>query len=342
MATDDGQWTKREGIELGTRRAAYGPLLLIAISAASGLMACSRSEIDSPAGKETRSNGQAVVNADPHLHKEAKAESTDVPVSSCLGAVSNRRMRPLRPEVVLRQEPNMKAEKVVNERATRAFGETHFATMDPSDLLEEDCKSGEWSHVRIIEPDHRTEFSGWIKTSQARILKTNSNGGEEYTPESFIWNNKTRAHAELITKAVNEIKRQNPRCQEPDLGSIDISSGKGSSTDPVFYVTCRNGDRPFNVFFSKSEIEKSADLSGKNIDHSIATRICEEAAMAAAANPETVKFSEAYSLRIIDFPNGRTKVESKFRAKNKLGIEQQYKIDCMFGSTELIEARVFQ
>jgi hypothetical protein len=283
---------------------------------------------------------------DAAIAKSRAAANDSGPVSrssalkTCDGEPSNRRMRPLSAEVAVRVGPSSKAERLLNARATQAFGRNEFVNLDPSELLSETCRNNGWSFVQILEPDHLTEFKGWVKTSQLRALTVDPRGIESFDSSSFQWTSKTKRHASVIVTGVNQIQRQNPNCTQIDTGSVDISTSKGTPANPVFYVTCRNGDKPFNVFFSKSQVEGGKDLSGRHIDHPAAVNACEAYAKSHAMNPSTVDFSRAYALKIIDFPNGRTKVQSTFTAASKLGVTSKYWIDCTFDANGLMDAVV--
>lgn len=276
--------------------------------------------------------------------RSAAIENQSVPRSqiprTCDGEPSDRRMRPLSAEVAVREGPSTKAERLLNARATQAFGRKEFVNLDPSELLAETCRNNGWSYVQILEPDHLTDFKGWVKTSQLRALTVDSQGIESFDSSSFQWTPKTKRHASVIVAGVNQIRRQNPNCAQIDTGSVDISASKGTPDNPVFYVTCRNGDKPFNVFFSKSQVEGGKDFSGRHISHPTALNACEAYAKSHAMNPSTVEFSRVYALKIIDFPNGRTKVQSTFTAANKLGATSKYWIDCTFDSNGLMDAVV--
>lgn len=51
------------------------------------------------------------------------------------------------------------------------------------------------------------------------------------------------------------IHKENDRCKDIDPSSAYLSSGKGTKSNPVFYVTCGKAAGAFNVFFSKSDVD---------------------------------------------------------------------------------------
>lgn len=106
-------------------------------------------------------------------------------------------------------------------------------------------------------------------------------------------------------------------------------------------MTCGSGATAFNVFFSKSEIEKGISLAAaKHIDQSRAIEICETYAKSKAAHPSTVSFSHIMDLAVTEHPNGRTTILSSFTAKNSFNLELKYNIRCLCDSKGLIEGTI--
>lgn len=274
----------------------------------------------------------------------AAATGTQAPFTSqatCTGSPSNREVRPLASDIPLRTSPSESAPRVVNQSATEVFGRKEYANIDKSELLTETCTTSGWSHVQVKQPSHLNFIAGWVQSKNLRGRLTDEQGIEIFTQADFEWTKRTKPYASIIVAGVNKVLRENPRCKQVNTGSVDISSTKGSRENPVFYVTCddSNGD-PFNIFFSKADVNKGTALSGKHIEHAQAVNICEAAAKSKSTNPSTVKFSRTYSLAIVDFQNGRTSVRSKFTAANKLGSEGTYQIECMLTSSGLIDVTV--
>lgn len=81
----------------------------------------------------------------------------------------------------LYSEPNDKSNKLINQKATKAFGEVHYLSIDKS------CKviiletNGDWSKVQITEPDWlRATHIGWVKTSTLKNPKDEENTLDQY------------------------------------------------------------------------------------------------------------------------------------------------------------------
>jgi hypothetical protein len=56
---------------------------------------------------------------------------------------------------------------------------------------------------------------------------------------------------------------------------------------------------------------------------------CESEALRMAQNPSTVDFSKLLHVGFHDYPNGRTRVQSRFSAKNQVGMAVSYDITCL-------------
>lgn len=247
-------------------------------------------------------------------------------------------------EVILRSEPNADSEKLINQRATEVLKKTHYLTIDNTVTVVEECTQGDWSRVRVKEPDWlQDSHIGWVLSSSLRGQKKDSSGRLEFTEADFIWDERTSPHKKTIVAGVNKVHRENSRCTKIDPGSAYISSSKGSASDPVFFVTCGTGANVFNVFFSKSDVEMGEKLTAANhIDRIRAIDLCESYAKSQTNHPSTFNFSRIMDLAVNDHPNGRTTVTSSFTAKNSFNLELKHNIRCLLDSTGLIEANIFE
>lgn len=274
------------------------------------------------------------------LHSEAQA----VTASSC-GAGSTKSGQTLRvngSDVVLRSAPNAKGEKLINQKATQFFKTTHYLTIDHTVTVIEECTQGEWSRVRVTEPDWlQNTHIGWVHSSSLRHPKKDSSGRIEFTEADITWDKKTSPFKKIIIMGVNKVHRENARCKTIDPGTAYLSSSKGSPSDPVFYVTCGTGAGAFNAFFSKSEVEQDITLAAaKHIDRSRAIELCESYARSKTNHPSTFGFSRVMDLAVNEHPNGRTAVTSSFTAKNSFNLELKHNIRCLLDAGGLIEANI--
>lgn len=194
------------------------------------------------------------------LHFDAQAAFAERCGSS--SKISGLELRVSGPNIVLLTSPNAKGEKIINQKATKVLKSTQYLTIDNSVTVIEECIQGEWSKISVKEPNWlRETHIGWVPSSSLRKPKITKKGENYFVDADFSWNNRTLPYKKIIITGVNKIHRENLKCGSIDPSSADISSTKGSSSDPVFYVTCGSGIEVFNEFFSKSDIEKGKKLS---------------------------------------------------------------------------------
>lgn len=245
-------------------------------------------------------------------------------------------------EINVRKGPGTNFSKIVNEKATRILKKTHYITIDNTVTVYEECTQDGWSKIRVTDPDYLSKsHRGWIASKFLRGKKIDSSGTEVFTEADFSFDKKTLPYKNIIIAGVNKIHRENSRCRHIDPSSAYISSSKGTKSDPVFYVTCGKGASVFNVFFSKSDVEKDKKFKAKkHISKSRAIDLCEGYAKSHATHPSTVEFSRIMDLSVYEAPNGRTRVTSTFTAKNSFNLKLKYKISCLLNSDGLIEASI--
>jgi hypothetical protein len=274
------------------------------------------------------------------LNGEAQAASPE-PCGSA-STKSGQTLRVNGSDVVLRSAPNAKSEKLINQKATQILKTIQYLTIDNTVTVVEECTQGEWSRVRVIEPDWlQSSHIGWVQSSSLRGQKKDAGGIVEFTEADFVWDKKTSPHKKTIVAGVNKVHRENSRCKTIDPGTAYISSSKGTPSDPVFYVTCGTGAGVFNAFFSKSEVEKGTTLAAaKHIDRSRAIDLCESYAKSKANHPSTFSFSRVMDLAVNEHPNGRTTVTASFTTKNSFNLELKHNIRCLLDANGLIEANI--
>lgn len=242
----------------------------------------------------------------------------------------------------LMSAPGSSGEKLVNEKATAALGKTHYLTIDNSTTVKEECNESGWSKVRVTDPEWlKDSHIGWVPSRALRGQTKNAAGQEEFTEADFTWGAKTTPYKSVIMAGVNKVHRENSRCEKISPSSAYLSSSKGTPSDPVFYVTCGEGADSFNVFFSKSEVEKGSSMAAiKHIDKDTAIQMCEDYAKNNATHPSTVSFSRVMDLAVTEHPNGNTTVMSSFTAKNSFNLELKYNIRCLSNSSGFFEANI--
>lgn len=78
--------------------------------------------------------------------------------------------------VVVRSGPGENFDKIINKKATEALGETNYCEVDNSFRIIIEETKGEWSKIKVLEPDWLSEtHNGWIPTAN---IQMDSNGAQ--------------------------------------------------------------------------------------------------------------------------------------------------------------------
>ena len=119
-----------------------------------------------------------------------------------------------------------------------------------------------WSLVKAVSPSYLSDSHvGWIKSSFLKEAKFDEKGFRIIEEEDVNWNDITKPYKKLITAELNKIHRENANCKKIDPAVLDVSSTKGTKSNPVFYVTCGEGLSSFNVFFSLDDMNSGKSQS---------------------------------------------------------------------------------
>jgi len=240
--------------------------------------------------------------------------------------------------------PGTNYDKIINQKASSILKKNIYVTIDNTVTVLEECTQGEWSKIRVTDPDWLSNsHRGWVLSKFLRKKQIDTAGKEIFTEKDFIWDKNTSPYKEVIVAGVNKVYRENARCKDIDPSSAYISGSKGTKDNPVFFVTCGKGRNTFNAFFSKADVEKDIRLSEKkHIDKSQAIDLCESYAKQHATHPSTVDFSRSMDLSVTEHPNGRTRVTSTFTAKNSFNLEVKFHISCLLDASGIIEANIIE
>lgn len=227
--------------------------------------------------------------------------------------------------------------KVINKRASEIFKETHYVKLDSSIKVMEECIKQDWSKIRVIQPDYLSKsHQGWILS---KYLKKDNNSF--YTEDDFNFSKEDKKYKDTIIKGVNYLSKNHKSCKEYiDITSATKSMYKGTKENPVFYVTCGNGESAVNVFFSKDEVKKnSIKKSFTWIKQSTAIDICKSTLKQKLNYPSTADFS-IFDTSVYEAPNGNTRVQFGFSAKNAFNVESKLLGVCLFNVNGLIESSI--
>lgn len=170
---------------------------------------------------------------------------------------------------------------------------------------------------------------------------TGEDGVRVYVEDNFHWDDRTSKYKPQIVAIVNQITRENNKCEEIRPYTVDQSISRSKPGDPVFYVTCGSGMDAFNVWFKPTDAETGETFAATvPLERSAAVDACEQVSKSAATHPSTVQFSRFLDLAYVSHASGRARVVSTFTAKNAFNLELEYRIDCLFDGASLIETHI--
>ena len=164
-----------------------------------------------------------------------------------------------------------------------------------------------------------------------------------YTEKDVFWHDEIKPYKAVIVAGLNKIVRENKRCKSVLSKLVLISDTRGSKDDPVFFFTCKTGNPDpvkayFNVYFSASDIELGTTFEAQiHMDRNTAIIRCERHTRGQAIDPRSVDFP-ALGAAVTQYPDGRTKVVTSFKAKNLLGNVTQHRATCLFDRNSLVDA----
>ncbi len=232
-------------------------------------------------------------------------------------------------------------ERIINEKATAALGETHYQQVDYSQRLRRTCAQEGWTEIEVLTPEWLKGNRGWVRADAIRVIENDDSDKRIFVEADFYWDDDTSRFKPQIVAIVNRITRENEKCGEIDPSTVALSSSRSKPGKPVFFVTCGTGASVFNVWFSPDDAVGDASFAAiRPIGRAAGADACEASAKAAANHPSTVSFSRIMDLAYQEHPSGRARVVSSFTAKNGFGLELKYRIDCLFDGSRLIETQI--
>jgi hypothetical protein len=224
--------------------------------------------------------------------------------------------------VELRAGPGEQHERLLNERASKAFGTRMYLELDSSAQVRRTCEAGAWSYVQAqnyLTETHR----GWVQTRHLVSAEM------PRTVDELDLEPQDEPHRSDLTRMVRRIESENSRCSRVSL--VTRSASKGSASNPVWFATCEaKGGPSFNVFFSRSDMQNPAKRMTAILNPSPdkALSACRSEAMRLVRIPSSVDFPKSPD-GLHDYPNGRTRIWSQFKTKSDVGGLRRYDITCL-------------
>ena len=228
-------------------------------------------------------------------------------------------------EVNFRTEPGITAERVVNEKASQAFGKTVYRQLYDTQELTALCQSDNWVRGKITKSSGSPVSweTGWVRRDFLSSEPTKDVGLGLYwdiaDEKAFSPDEKA-----ILRKGALKVLKDEEDCAYITTGY------RSSSKEGAYYVTCNDSDggAPFNIWFTPEQV-----LSGENlalpepISESESIDMCHRAIRMNVRHPSTLDIHAlGYSTNLSQ--NGIRELTQEFSAKNSFGLELQYIAKC--------------
>ena len=206
------------------------------------------------AGNQSRNLSTSVPQATSHKPPSDCNANTDI---------TGEKLNVLGNEIFIREGPGSQHAKIVNEKATRALGKTHYISIDDTVTVYEECVKGDWSWIRVTTPDWlQDSHRGWVESknldkgqvlpgdSTARLV---SKGAlhpytREHYPDTFAKYGSRINDIERYRKKAALKAASSPTC---DFVTTSELSGRSTIGNLQFWADCKNGTR---IRFSEDEL----------------------------------------------------------------------------------------
>jgi hypothetical protein len=247
-------------------------------------------------------------------------------------------------DVVLYSAPGGTGTKLVNEKASAILKSTEYLTVDDSTRIFEECTNGEWSYIRVTEPEWlRDSHRGWVPTSS--LAKAPPAPGDRYSrritsgalspyteqgyPKTVQTYGGRLVEIEAFRRRAAELAIDSGKCDKVVFS--ELSDSRSSLADLHFWVECRNKER---FYLSEAELKAgAAPASQRELawTKASATDACRAAIKERALMPSEVDVREIIGTSFYEAPTTHNVVlNMDFDAKNALGAMMPYTAICHF------------
>ncbi|BFU76934.1 hypothetical protein ALC152_01490 [Arcobacter sp. 15-2] len=152
---------------------------------------------------------------------------------------------------------------------------------------------------------------------------------KDFVESDFYWDKRTEPYKKILVNQVNNIRKNNPKCNNVQADVI-MSNSKGTKENPVFFVMCGSGADIHNVFFTKKEAEAQiVPKQKKALSETVATQICSDKIKSNASRPESVNVHNLLGKAYTAHSNGNATVILNFDSQNGLGIKIENQARCV-------------
>lgn len=269
-------------------------------------------------------------------------------------------IRPIR-TVELRVAASPGAPKVVNEKATKIMGKTHYHKIDASERIFYHCRLGSASYVTMVEPEWLKGVSGWVDTDDLVVKK---NSGDPYEGKISEWVLEDYSDSSLIdgsepsdptykrfsakTKEINDLKVaaakkaiDTDKCDH--VSSVLFLRRESTLSNFKFMIDCEEGKR---IEVYSSDLSSSAPLKTndeKAVTRSEAITQCKILIVERLVNKSSVRFSEIFGSSYYKAPTtGNVRLNLDFEASNKLGQSIKHQAVCIISPDGEGEVTIYE
>ena len=257
-------------------------------------------------------------------------------------------------KVNVRKGPGTEYERVINQKATDALKSVQYIQIDDSTVVFEECTKGEWSWIRVLEPDWlQDSHRGWVLSKY--LNKGQDTGGDRYTRKigryalspydeknysKLVGQFRSRLkEIEQLRRKIAEIAIDSGKCDFVEASDL---SDRSSLQHLHFWVDCRNRER---IRLDEFEIKKRSAVftqREKAWDENSARTACREAIKSRALIPSELDIHDIFGTSFYEAPVTHNVVLTmNFDAKNAFGVEFSYTAKCYFKPGEVGEIELY-
>lgn len=250
----------------------------------------------------------------------------------------------------VRSGPGTNHDKIINQKATSILKKTQYITIDDSTIVFEECTNGEWSYIRVLEPDWlRDSHRGWVHgkfldkgqlppSADKYERKISSYALSPYTkqgyPKTIAKYGSRLSEIEKFRRKAAEMAIDSGKCDFVEM--VELSDKKSSLKHLHFWVDCRNKQRIYLDEFQIAGKGQVLTEEDKSWTKESAIAACQQAIKDRALIPSEVDIHTILGTTFYKAPTTHNVVlNMSFDAKNALGVELPYMATCHFEPGEV-------
>lgn len=163
----------------------------------------------------------------------------------------------------------------------------------------------------------------------------------EISEKDIFWHDpQAKKHKTEIVDMLNKLAQSHERCKQYiGLSSFGLSKSRSTPKNPDFFIQCGEG-APEVVHFTLEDM-KNNRAPGMTVaaTQTEAVEACRASVRSKASNPGSIDFT-VLGANYIDSHNGNASLTTTFTAQSKLGVQEKFKVTCIFNGKNLKEATI--